>query len=73
MKLMKKLGILLCLLGLIMFLPPVANWLTLHLGDTVGHFSGMVSFVTGWAILGAVLAFSTGLKYQYKRIRKGPQ
>jgi dipeptide/tripeptide permease len=70
MKAIKKLGYLLSLLGLIMYLPPVVEWLTLHFGETIGHFSGIVSFAVGWAVLGASFAFSAGFKYQHERIKK---
>jgi uncharacterized membrane protein (DUF485 family) len=70
MKVIKKLGYLLSLLGLIMFLPPVMELLTLHFGVTIGHFVGIVSFAIGWALLGAQLAFSAGFKYQNECIKK---
>ncbi|MGA8179632.1 MAG: hypothetical protein WB792_06205 [Desulfobacterales bacterium] len=70
MKVVKKLGYLLSLVGFIMYLPPMMELLTLHFGETIGHFSGIVSFAIGWAILGAHLAFSAGFKYQHERIKK---
>jgi hypothetical protein len=60
MNLWKKLSLLLCLVGLIMYLPPVAHWLTLHFGHNIGQLTGIVSFAIGWALLGAGLAFSAG-------------
>jgi hypothetical protein len=71
MAIVKKLSISLCLLGLILHLPPAKDWLTLHIGQTVGQFSGLVSFTMGWSIMGAGLAFSAGAKYQRSRIRRG--
>ena len=70
MKVIKNLGYFLSLVGFIMCLPPVVEFLALHFGETIGHFSGTVFFVTGWAILGARLAFSAGSKYQHERIKK---
>lgn len=70
MKLIKKIGLLLWLSGLIMYIPPVMNSLTLHFGPTIGHYSGVVSFAVGWSLLGAGLAFSAGWKYQRERIQK---
>lgn len=69
-KLLKKLGITLCLSGLALHLPPVMRWLTLYLGDTIGRFGGIVCFALGWSILGAMLAFSAGIKYQHVRVQK---
>jgi hypothetical protein len=73
MKVINKLGYFLSLVGFIMYLPPVMQWLTLHFGETIGRFSGIVSFVIGWAILGAHLAFSAGFKYQHQRVNKKVQ
>lgn len=70
MKAIKRLGYSLSLVGFIMYLPPVMELLTLHFGETIGHLTGVVSFVIGWAILGAHLAFSAGFKYQQERIKK---
>jgi hypothetical protein len=66
----KKLSLLLCLFGLVLYLPPAKDWLSLHIGQTVGRFSGLVSFIMGWSALGAGLAFSAGDKYQCARIKK---
>jgi hypothetical protein len=70
MKFLKKLGLLLCLLGLVMHVPQVVNWLTLYFGDTMGSCGGLVSFAIGWALLGACLAYSAGIKFQRARIQK---
>ena len=70
MKVFKRLGYLLALIGLIMYLPPVMEFLTLHFGEKIGRFSGLVSFAIGWGILGACLAFSAGFKFQHERIKK---
>lgn len=69
MKLLKRLSFSLCMIGLIMFLPPVADMLTLHFGAAVGHYSGIVSFASGWSLLGAGLAFSAG-QYRHKRVQQ---
>lgn len=66
----KKLGLFFCLFGLMLYLPPAKNWLTLHIGQTIAQFSGLVSFIVGWSVLGAGLAFSAGAKYQRARIKK---
>jgi hypothetical protein len=73
MKVIKKLGYLLLLIGFIMYLPPVMEILTLHFGETIGHFSGIVSFAVGWGILGAHLAFSAGFNHELEHIKKKPQ
>jgi hypothetical protein len=69
MKLIKRLSLPLCMIGLIMFLPPVANLLTLHFGVIVGRYTGIVSFALGWSLLGAGLAFSAG-KYRPRASQK---
>lgn len=73
MKVIKRLGYSLSLVGFIMYLPPVMEWLTMYFGETIGRLSGIVSFVIGWALLGAHLAFSAGFKYQHERINKKVQ
>lgn len=70
MKLIKRLSLSLCLMGLIMYLPQVADVLTLHFGTAIGHYSGIVSFAMGWSLFGAGLAFSAGQYRQHKRIEK---
>jgi hypothetical protein len=40
------------------------------LGDTIGSCGGLVSFAIGWALLGACLAYSAGIKFQRARIQK---
>ncbi len=70
MKVIKKLGYLLSLVGVIMYLPPVMGFLKLHFGENIGHLSGIVSFAIGWAILGAHFAFSAGYKYQHERLQR---
>ena len=69
MKIIKRSGLLMFLLGLIMYLPPVAGWLTLQLGETAGNSLGTVLVVAGWSLLGAALAFSAGTRYQRRRIQ----
>lgn len=66
----KKLSLMLCFFGLLLYLPPAKDWLTLYIGESVGRFSGLVAFISGWSILGAGLAFSAGAKYQRARINK---
>jgi len=70
MKLMRKLGLFLCLLGLIMHVPQVVEWVTLYLSDAVGSVGGLVAFAMGWALLGADLAYSAGIKFQRTRLEK---
>ena len=70
MALSKKLSFVFCLLGLILYLPPARNWLTIYLGETIGLFSGMVVFIMGWSVLGAGLAFSAGSRHQRRCIEK---
>jgi hypothetical protein len=66
----KKLSLMLCCFGLLLYLPPAKDWLTLHISETVGQLSGLVAFIMGWSVFGAGLAFSAGAKYQRARIRK---
>jgi hypothetical protein len=73
MKVIKRLGYSLSLVGFIMYLPPMMELLTLHFGETIGRLTGVVSFVAGWAILGAHLAYSAGFNHQRERIKKNLQ
>jgi len=70
MAFMKKLSLWFCLFGLMLYLPPAKDWLTLHVGKAAGQFSGLVAFIMGWSILGAGVAFSAGAKYQRARAKK---
>ncbi len=70
MRLLKIIGLALFVLGLVGFYPPVTHWLTLYCGHAVGQYSGMVSCVVGWAVIGSSLAFSAGFRYQKSRIEK---
>jgi hypothetical protein len=69
MKWLKRLGLLLAVLGLILYTPVMTKWLTLYFGDTLGQFSGPVSFGLGWAVFGACLAFSAGQHYGREKIK----
>ena len=73
MKIIKKIGLLLSILGLMMYIPPLMKYLTLCFGGTVGRFGGIVSFIIGWSLFGAVMVFSAGMNYQQRRIKKRPQ
>jgi hypothetical protein len=66
----RKLSLVVCLFGLILYLPSAKDWLTLHFGQTAGQFSGLVSFIVGWSVLGAGMAFSAGAKFQRSRVKK---
>ena len=70
MHLLKRVGLLISVLGLFLISPPLTNWLTLHLGSSFGHYTGIVAFVFGWAIIGSSLAFSAGSRYQQEKQEK---
>ena len=69
MKLSQRMGLLLSVLGMILYTPAPTKWLALLFGDTIGQFTGMVSFALGWAVFGACLAFSAGKHYARTRIK----
>lgn len=69
MHLWKGIGLAFFVSGLICYYTPVTNWLTLHFGNSVGRFSGIVFSVVGWAIIGATLAFCAGIRYQQSRTK----
>lgn len=70
MRLLKIIGLALFVLGLVGFYPPVTHWLTLHFGHAIAQYSGIVSCVVGWAIIGSSLAFSAGFRYQQNQAEK---
>jgi hypothetical protein len=52
------------MLGIVAYIPAVMAWLNLHLGEEAGHLGGTISFVAGWALIGASCSFSAGSRYQ---------
>jgi len=70
MKFLQRLGLSLSVLGMILYIPVTMNWLTLHFGERIGQFTGLVSFALGWALFGACLSFSAGKFYAHRKIKK---
>ena len=70
MKILKRLGLILSILGVITHVAPLNNWITMQLGETMAGICGNVAFAVGWSILGAGLAFSAGISFQRERIKR---
>ncbi len=66
MKFAKILGFPLSVIGLILYSPPVYNFLARQFGD-YGRLSGAVIFALGWALLLGYVVFEFGMRIQKDR------
>lgn len=68
MKFAKILGLPLSVIGLILYCPPLQDFLD-HLFGESGRIAGAVVFATGWALLLGYLAYNLGFQSQKKGSR----
>ncbi|MGA7876755.1 MAG: hypothetical protein WCA08_13925 [Desulfoferrobacter sp.] len=63
MKLLRRIGFLLTLVGLVLYSPPVSKVLIAAWGK-IGEIQGVIIFAIGWALLLADLVFHLGKQSQ---------
>ena len=63
MKLLRRIGFLLTLVGLVLYSPPVSKALVAALGKA-GELQGVILFAIGWSLLLADLVFHLGKQSQ---------
>ncbi len=59
-------GLPLSIIGLILYSPPVLEWLTPIWGES-GRLGTLITFAVGWALLFGYLVFNLGMQSQIDR------